>query len=91
MEESRTSTSASAELFLFIGDSNEVSHEFSHNAAVRAAEFGKLPLPTQTAYARLLDLLLTVESGSPAGSASLVSTRPVRPIARMPEALKVAG
>jgi hypothetical protein len=38
-----------------------------------AAEFSKLPLLTQTAYARLPDLLLTAEVGSPAGSASLVS------------------
>lgn len=37
------------------------------------AEFSKLPLLTQTAYARLLDLLLTSEAGSPADSASLVS------------------
>jgi len=38
-----------------------------------AVEFTKLPLLTQTAYARLLDLLLTAEVGSPVGSASLVS------------------
>jgi hypothetical protein len=38
-----------------------------------AAEFSKLQLLTQTAYARLLDLLLTAEASSPAGFASLVS------------------
>jgi hypothetical protein len=37
------------------------------------AEFSKLPLLTQTAYTRLLDLLLTSEAGSPTDSASLVS------------------
>jgi hypothetical protein len=38
-----------------------------------AAEFSKLPLLAQTAYARLLDLLLTAEAGSPTASTSLVS------------------
>ncbi len=37
------------------------------------AEFIRLPLLTQTAYARLLDLLLTAEVGGPEAGASLVS------------------
>ena len=37
------------------------------------AGFSKLPLVTQTVYARLLDLLLTAEAGVPASGASLVS------------------
>ncbi len=35
--------------------------------------FSRLPLPTQTVYARLLDLLLTVEAGNPMSGATLVS------------------
>ncbi len=38
-----------------------------------AAEFVKLPLLTQTAYARLLDVLLTSEIGDPLAGDSLVS------------------
>jgi len=38
-----------------------------------AAGFSKLPLVTQTVYARLLDLLLAAEAGVPASGASLVS------------------
>ena len=37
------------------------------------AAFIKLPLLTQTAYARLLDLLLTTEAGDPTSGATLVS------------------
>jgi hypothetical protein len=37
------------------------------------AGFSKLPLVTQTVYARLLDLLLTAEAGVPTSGASLVS------------------
>jgi hypothetical protein len=35
--------------------------------------YRRLPLLTQTAYARLLDLLMTTEAGDPAADATMVS------------------